>query len=179
MIYALYAMGPNGEFGSAIGLPWGSFSEELEFFYEFLEPFKADIIVVGKRTYETAPKRLREVLEKRQVLVWGRTPPTIWYNEQHRHLRYIGKGLKTYLNGSDAVIIGGAALLEEAASQKVIDAFIRSTIEMKLCGNMWDNFPTIKLKHDDLLLWPVDSAVVVHRRGENEKYTFVSEGVYL
>ncbi|QGH45267.1 thymidylate synthase [Bacteriophage Eos] len=179
MIYALYAMGPNGEFGSAKGLPWGSFPEELEFFYASLDAGKSDVIIVGKRTYETAPKRLRELLEKRRVLVWGRTPPENWYNPRHRHLRYIGKGLKTYLNGSDAVIIGGAALLEEAASQKVIDVYLRSTIEMKLCGNMWDNFPTIKLKHDDLLLWPVDSAVVVHRRGENEKYRFVSEGVYL
>lgn len=179
MIYALYAMGPNGEFGSEKGLPWGSFPEELGFFYECLDAGKSDVIIAGKRTYETAPKRLRETLEKRRVLVWGRTPPANFYNSRHKHLRYIGKGLKTYLNGSDAVIIGGAALLEEAAKQKVIDVYLRSTIEMKLCGNMWDNFPTIKLKHDDLLLWPVDSAVVVHRRGENEKYRFVSEGVYL
>lgn len=179
MIYALYAMGPDGEFGSEKGLPWGSLPEELEFFYEFLEPFKADVIVVGKRTYETAPRRLREMLEKRLVLVWGRTPPKEFYSPQHRHLRYVGKGLKTYLNGSDAVIIGGATLLEEAANQKIIDAFVRSTVNKKLSGDIWDNRPTVYLKHDDLRLWPVDSAVVVHRTGSNVKYEFITEGVYL
>lgn len=179
MITAIYAVGPNGEFGTDEGrLPWGSFPQELENFYNLLEKdFKSAIILVGKRTYETAPPRLKRLLSERYVLVYGRTPPKDWlHDSKHKLLTQIGKGLQSYTEEVDILCLGGKTVIELLASKKLINTHVRSIVTRKYCD---DGFASARVFLDPYKLGLGDAAIIEHKRGHSDTLEFVQQGVYL
>lgn len=178
MINALYAVGPKGEFGTENGrLPWGSFPEELEVFYNTLkDDFKGDIILVGKRTYETAPPRLKRILESRFVLVYGRTPPKWICPNKHKLITQLGKGLLSYSPKVDIVCIGGKTVIEELASKKLLNTHVRSVVTRQYYE---EGFPNARVYLNPHKLGLENAAIIEHKRGKGEMLQFVQEGVYL
>ena len=187
MITAVFAMGVNGEFGSNSrnGLPWGTIPEELENFYNLLEnECKGDIILVGKKTYETAPPRLRRLFEQRMVLVYGRSEPA-WYvpqnrkviNKPHKLITKIGPGLRKYAERTDIVAIGGKTVIEQMLKHKLVDTVLRSLVLRKDGAP----FSSATVYLDPYMMDNAfkDAAIVQHLYGENELYKFVLEGIYL
>lgn len=56
-----FAMGVDGEFGNAGRLPWGSYSEELDFFWQSMQTIHDEgrVLIVGKRTFDDFPKAVK------------------------------------------------------------------------------------------------------------------------
>ena len=179
MINALYAVGPKGEFGAEDGrLPWGSFPQELENFYSLLEKeFRSDIILVGKKTYETAPPRLKRLLSERYVLVYGRTPPKEWFHAtKHKLITQIGRGLCSYTKEIDMVCIGGKTVIELLASKKLLNTHVRSVVTRKYSD---EGFVNSRVYLDPYKLGLEDAAIIEHKRGSSDMLEFVQQGVYL
>lgn len=182
MINALFAVGPNGEFGTNNGrLPWGSFPEELENFYSLMEnDFARDIVLIGKNTYETAPPRLRNLLCDRLVLVYGRSEPK-WHENvlpgNHKLITKIGKGLVSYAADTDIVAIGGKTVLHQLMKKNLLNSALRSVVYRK--DGSHSSIATVYL--DPVVVDSAfkDAAIIQHRTGENLMYRFVLEGVYL
>lgn len=187
MIAALYAMRNDHAFGlfdpatfSASGaLPWGSVPEELENFYQILDQFEA--VLVGHNTYTTAPPRLKKILSKKPIvyIVGSRAPTLITETSQNmRFLTQVGSSIREFCSEIDTVCIGGKALLETLADQGALDAIYRSTITPK-AGTIPSLDNIIYLDHPLLSGTPPHAVVSYVASGENERYRFVTEGIYL
>ena len=58
-IKVAFAVGTKGEFGNGDGLPWGApLKKDMEYFREFT---KGCVLVMGKNTFESLPKRINDL----------------------------------------------------------------------------------------------------------------------
>lgn len=187
MITALYAMRVDGAFGvfnpatmDAYGeLPWGSIPEELEQFYKILDTYQ--VVILGHNTYTTAPPRLKKALERKSmVYVVGSASPILIKNPPRnvRFITHLGSKIRDFCNEVEVVCIGGKALLETLATMGCLDAIYRSTIYPK-AGTVPSLDHIMYLEHPILTSTPPDAVVTHVASGENERYRFVMEGVYL
>lgn len=187
MITALYAMRVDGAFGvfnpatmdAYGGLPWGSIPEELEQFYRVLDTYQ--VVIVGHNTYTTAPPRLKKALDKKSIVyVVGSASPILIKNP-HSNVRFIthlGSKITSFCEEIEAVCIGGKALLETLATMGCLDGIYRSTIYPK-AGTVPSLDHIMYLEHPVLKSVPPDAVVTHIASGENERYRFVMEGIYL
>lgn len=187
MISALFAVRNDGAFGTlnpctldASGrLPWGSIPEELEQFYKVLELYK--VVIVGHNTYITAAPRLKKALDaKGAVYVVGASAPSLIRNPHYnvRFITHFGPKIQDFFAETEAVCIGGKALLESLAMMGSLDGVYRSIIYPK-AGTVPSLDHIMYLDHPLLVSNPPDSVVSHVAEGENERYRFVMEAVYL
>lgn len=187
MITALYAMRNDGAFGvlnsatmDACGhLPWGSIPAELEQFYRILDTYQ--VVIVGRNTYITAPPRLKKELDKKSVVyVVGSASPLLLKDTHHnvRFITHLGSKIRNFCEDVEAVCIGGKALLETLATVGCLDGIYRSTIYPR-AGTVPSLDHIMYLEHPVLTSVPPDAVVTHIASGENERYRFVMEGIYL
>lgn len=130
MITALYAVGPNGEFGLRGKLPWGSFREELDAFYSQLDVLNPDNIIIGAGTYLALPEvvRQRMIRESDLFIRADRPLPDDIKHGIYTPISKIGDTLPTFLKDQQTVVLGGATLLYEMYIHGHIESAFVSTI---------------------------------------------------
>lgn len=130
MITAIYAVGPNGEFGLKGKLPWGSFKEELDAFYSQLDVLNPDNIIIGAGTYLALPEvvRQRMVGESDLFIRADRPLPNDIKHGIYTPISKIGDTLPTFLKDQQTVVLGGATLLYEMYIHGHIESAFVSTI---------------------------------------------------
>lgn len=130
MITAIYAVGPNGEFGLRGKLPWGSFKEELDAFYSQLDVLNPDNIIIGAGTYLALPEvvRQRMVGESDLFIRADRPLPDDTKHVIYTPISKIGDTLPTFLKDQQTVVLGGATLLYEMYIHGHIESAFVSTI---------------------------------------------------
>lgn len=130
MITAMYAVGPNGEFGLKGKLPWGSFKEELDAFYSQLDVLNPDNIIIGAGTYLVLPEvvRQRMVGESDLFIRADRPLPNDIKHGIYTPISKIGDTLPTFLKDQQTVVLGGATLLYEMYIHGHIESAFVSTI---------------------------------------------------
>ena len=130
MITALYAVGPNGEFGLRGKLPWGSFKEELDAFYSQLDVLNPDNIIIGAGTYLALPEvvRQRMIGESDLFIRADRPLPDDIKHGIYTPISKIGDTLPTFLKDQQTVVLGGATLLYEMYIHGHIESAFVSTI---------------------------------------------------
>lgn len=127
MITAMYAVGPNGEFGLRGKLPWGSFKEELDAFYSQLDVLNPDNIIIGAGTYLALPEVVRQrMIGESDLFIRADRPlpDGIIYTP----ISKIGDTLPTFLKDQQTVVLGGATLLYEMYIHGHIESAFVSTI---------------------------------------------------
>lgn len=136
MITAMYAVGPNGEFGLRGKLPWGSFKEELNAFYSQLDVLNPDNIIIGAGTYLALPYTVRErMIGASDLFIRADRPlPDDITHDIYTPISMIGDTLPTFLKDQQTVVLGGANLLLEMYQHGHIESAFVSTIfsEQKL-----------------------------------------------
>ncbi len=135
MIIAMYAVGPNGEFGLRGKLPWGSFKEELDAFYSQLDVLNPDNIIIGAGTYLALPYAVRErMIGEADLFIRADRPLADSIKEIYTPISMIGDTLPTFLKDQQTVVLGGANLLLEMYQHGHIESAFVSTIfsEQKL-----------------------------------------------
>lgn len=173
MNYALYATGPDGQFGLNGKLPWGSLPEELEHFYVRAE--KAIAVVVGAKTYFNSPKRLRDFLNTKIVYVYGSVDGKL-RSDKHFFLTKLTSSFRKVTKDYSVVFIGGKALLEKAMKEKLLDVLVATEIR--------PNCPTQAMPADVYLApflvdIPESASVVYTKQGRTEEFNFKVRSVYL
>lgn len=130
MITAIYAVGPNGEFGLQGKLPWGSFKEELDAFYSQLDVLNPDNIIIGAGTYLALPEvvRQRMIGESDLFIRADRPLPDDIKHGIYTPISKIGDTLPTFLKDQQTVVLGGATLLYEMYIHGHIESAFVSTI---------------------------------------------------
>ena len=130
MITAMYAVGPNGEFGLRGKLPWGSFKEELNAFYAQLDVLNPDNIIIGAGTYLALPEvvRQRMIGESDLFIRADRPLPDDIKHGIYTPISKIGDTLPTFLKDQQTVVLGGATLLYEMYIHGHIESAFVSTI---------------------------------------------------
>lgn len=130
MIAAIYATGPNGEFGLRGKLPWGSFKEELDAFYSQLDMLNPDNIIIGAGTYLALPEvvRQRMIGESDLFIRADRPLPDDIKHGIYTPISKIGDTLPTFLKDQQTVVLGGATLLYEMYIHGHIESAFVSTI---------------------------------------------------
>lgn len=130
MITAIYAVGPNGEFGLKGKLPWGSFKEELDAFYSQLDVLNPDNIIIGAGTYLALPEvvRQRMIGESDLFIRADRPLPNDIKHGIYTPISKIGDTLPTFLKDQQTVVLGGATLLYEMYIHGHIESAFVSTI---------------------------------------------------
>ncbi|UCR80954.1 putative dihydrofolate reductase [Escherichia phage Lindwurm] len=163
MITALYAVGPNGEFGLRGKLPWGSFREELDAFYSQLDVLNPDNIIIGAGTYLALPEvvRQRMIGESDLFIRADRPLPDDIKHGIYTPISKIGDTLPTFLKDQQTVVLGGATLLYEMYIHGHIESAFVSTI-----------FSTQKLEADvyldnTILDYNYESTRLVYATGAN------------
>ncbi|CAL5098796.1 Dihydrofolate reductase, phage-associated [Salmonella phage Tennessee] len=135
MITAMYAVGPNGEFGLRGKLPWGSFKEELDAFYSQLDVLNPDNIIIGAGTYLALPEVVRQrMIGEADLFIRADRPLADSIKETYTAISRIGDTLPTFLKDQQTVVLGGANLLLEMYQHGHIESAFVSTIfsEQKL-----------------------------------------------
>lgn len=128
MIAAIYATGPNGEFGLNGKLPWGSFKEELDIFYATLDSLAPDNIIVGAGTWLALPKIARErMLGDSELFIYANRPLPENIGLATR-ISSFGYALPEFLKSEVTVVLGGAALILEMYAKNHLDMAYVSTI---------------------------------------------------
>lgn len=163
MITAMYAVGPNGEFGLQGKLPWGSFKEELDAFYSQLDVLNPDNIIIGAGTYLALPQAVRiRMLGDAEVFIHANRPlPEDAEHEIYTPISNIGYTLPSFLKDEQTVVLGGANLLQEMYQYGHIESAFVSTI-----------FSTQTLEADvflasDILDYNSQSTRLVYATGNN------------
>ncbi|ELI5798137.1 dihydrofolate reductase [Escherichia phage PSa2] len=128
MIAAIYATGPNGEFGLNGKLPWGSFKEELDIFYATLDSLAPDNIIVGAGTWLAFPETLQKrILGDSDLFIYANRPLPNSVGSATR-ISNIGYSLPDFLKEEVTVVLGGATLLLEMYVKNHLDMAYISTI---------------------------------------------------
>ncbi|ASU02457.1 dihydrofolate reductase [Salmonella phage falkor] len=128
MIAAIYATGPNGEFGLNGKLPWGSFKEELDIFYATLDSLAPDNIIVGAGTWLAFPETLQKrILGDSDLFIYANRPLPNSVGSATR-ISNIGYSLPDFLKEEVTVVLGGATLLLEMYVNNHLDMAYVSTI---------------------------------------------------
>lgn len=129
MITALYATGPNGEFGLHGKLPWGSFKEELDAFYTQLDILDPDNIIMGAGTYLALPQAVRSrIVGEADLFIRADRPLADSIKEIYTPISRIGDNLPSFLRDQQTVVLGGATLLKEMYQYGHIESAFVSTI---------------------------------------------------
>lgn len=174
MNYAVYAVGPDGQFGLGGRLPWGSLPEELEHFYAVVD--KASVLVVGAKTYFSSPPRLRSLLSRKTVYIYGLPKGDDLFSDNHRYLTKLSYAFRKVTGNFSTMFIGGKVLLEEAHFHKLIDVHIRSTVHPKC---VVEKMPADTYLSNEFLRVPQSATVVYQRGGNTDDYYFSIERIYL
>lgn len=139
MITAVFAMGPNGEFGSTTstsGLPW-VFPDELDNFYATLRKINPTKLLIGASSYAKLPESVKGKIIStisRQVGAFTKhTPPFIIFDpkETCRDVRFdprvdvvlteISDSIAKLADNERVVCLGGAYLLKELVGWGVLE----------------------------------------------------------
>lgn len=143
IINAIYAVGKNGEMGMADGnLPWTGIEELKNEAKKDMQNFKnlttGNIIIMGYNTYKTFNKPL----PNRMNIVINRFSDEITFSKEDLNDENILTGDKWYfapslehviskldtISSKEIYIIGGAKLLHQAFSKKIINGRIFKTV---------------------------------------------------
>lgn len=128
MIAAIYATGPNGEFGLNGKLPWGSFKEELDIFYATLDSLSPDNIIVGAGTWLSFPEALQKRIQgDSDLFIYANRPLPESVGTATR-ISNIGYRLPDFFKEEVTVVLGGAALLLEMYAKNHLDMAYVSTL---------------------------------------------------
>lgn len=128
MIAAIYATGPNGEFGLNGKLPWGSFKEELDTFYATLDTLEPENLIVGAGTWLSLPTQLRErMLGDADLFIFADKPLPASVGLA-TPISHIGETFPAFLREEQTVVLGGANLLKHMYFNGHIDFAFVSTI---------------------------------------------------
>ncbi|ATS94057.1 putative dihydrofolate reductase [Pectobacterium phage DU_PP_V] len=186
-MYAVYAKGPRGEFGSnhGNGLPWGSYPEELERFYWGLNNFslkikskeKEPILVTTEKWYESTPSSILHKIEEaagtvKWVLVGRNQKESEEYSlgalDRHLRVSQVGKSLDMYLEGLGytGICIGGANLLITLYSLDLISEALVSIVQSK----GWSHYPHTYLTLPSSTL-NSPTRILMHKVNENATNT--------
>ncbi|EJB4242381.1 hypothetical protein MT068_001472 [Salmonella enterica] len=128
MITAIYATGPDGEFGLQGKLPWGSFHEELDAFYAQLDILNPENIIIGAGTYLALPKVVRERMIGDADLFIRADRPLTEDAGVYTPISKIGDNLPSFFKDQQTVVLGGASLLLEMYQYGHIESAFVSTI---------------------------------------------------
>lgn len=131
MISAIFATGPNGEFGFKGKLPWSNYKLELETFYSTLAQIKPQVLLMGAKTYLSLPSSVLNKMKETcattddqgakvlpDVHVVGASALNKVISEQgvidFIPITSLGSNFKEfYVQDANVVCIGGASLIEE------------------------------------------------------------------
>lgn len=158
MVTAIFALGPNAEFGNMNQLPWGSFPQELEAYKsaldEALQPHHPNIILVGKNTWDGLPVSAKQNLVNHTSNIWiyGSKMPKEYPGANFRLIRDIGFNLPEEWEYSNVVCIGGAHLLEKMFFLGHIEKAYVSTVSWETPltytkKNLYSGEPSVMVKH--------------------------------
>lgn len=173
MNYALYAVGPDGQFGLNGKLPWGSIPEELEHFYETAD--KAAAIVVGAKTYFNSPKKLKDFLSSKIVYVYG-APDGKLLSHKHQFITQITPAFRKISKNLAIVFIGGKALLEKAMEEKLLDVLVVTEVKPNC---VTQHMPADVYLNRKLIEHPISATIVHGLYGKTEEFNYRVRKVYL
>lgn len=150
-IKVAFAVGTKGEFGNGDGLPWGApLKKDMEYFREFT---KGCVLVMGKKTFESLPKRIDDL--DRECVVISRqhanTHPRAKNGDRVKEYCAMGEvGLSAALEAiSDSYnkpvcVIGGAELIQQSVCladeimfttvQDVVNSDMEHTVSLDTSG---------------------------------------------
>lgn len=159
-MYAIYAVGELGEFGSneGNGLPWGSFPEELAAFYSGLVSLSKRIVLNGKKpalvasvkTYNGLPHpvidRIQEHAGTSSWVLVGRDIPSVC-TPGTQLVTQVSATFDGLLSdqGMTGICIGGARLLASLYGFGLIEGDLVSTVSKNSVVNNWTNKPNTRL----------------------------------
>lgn len=181
MIAALYACGPNGEFGLNDKLPWGSFEEELKIFAQTLTIAHNSNVIVGIKTWQNLPASVKKLLVDLNIEVYLYVPnPQRDINALKEYFGNVFIITKFDVSiaefiGKDKItlILGGASTLKDAMDAGILDGLYISRIWAK------DGSPMEADVYLDESLWNEENipeaTVFLSYHAENDKYAFVQE----
>lgn len=166
MVTAIFAIGPQGQFGYRGGLPWGSFPQELEAYNNALNSvFSGErpvVLLIGKSTWETLPEKARDKLinKSSQIWVYGRSEPSK-YGVKVNVLTEIGYTLPPQWEYHDVLCVGGAYLLNKL--------FELGHIDKAYISRVWWNLPA-PINSESLTEFPCDSWLKVNLEGITSQF---------
>jgi dihydrofolate reductase len=149
MITAIFAVGPQGQFGKGNGLPWEC-KADLEGMYADLKRLRPNIILVGARTYKSLPLSVIKKIstacntpnlwssskeETKAPPEWhvysrGPVPQKEGHTDNFGVILEISESLEKYYEGVNVVCLGGAGLLEHLFDYDLIDQAIVTHIRL-------------------------------------------------